>query len=143
MVRGSLLPPLGSFLRLAPSLIKLDNPLAGALQMVPVRDCYPVFPCEHPLITFDQQRFRFGVFLLPRGPRPPRAPRATPSPVTGLLFPITPPGLARESLPFGNFPLQTVARCRVARRCHRVWVFRAQRLASPRQGLRSVSLRQA
>jgi len=36
--------PFGGFLRLAPRLIELHDPFAGAVQMIPVRDGHPVLP---------------------------------------------------------------------------------------------------
>src|ERR1700723_2998896 len=59
-----LLPPFGSFLRLAPILIQLDQPFTRAVKVVPFRDVYPVLPRQHPRIPFQQQRFRLGIFLL-------------------------------------------------------------------------------
>ena len=45
----SLLPPRGSFRRLAPGLIELDEPFAGAVQMIPVRNSHSLFPRQHNL----------------------------------------------------------------------------------------------
>ena len=138
----SLLPPLGGFLRLAPRLIELDDPFAGAVQVIPVRDADPVFPRQHPLIAFEQQRFGFGVFLLSGQAGAQQALGAESLPVIRLLLSIELQGLAREGLALGELPLRQVGQRQVGRRCHRVRVFRAQGVPSPRQGLRGISLRQ-
>ena len=52
--RFQLFAPFGRLLRLTPRLIELNNPFAGAIQVIPFRDVYPVFPRQHPLITFEQ-----------------------------------------------------------------------------------------
>jgi hypothetical protein len=46
-----------------PILTELDNPFAGTVQVIPVRDLYPVLPRHHPLIVFEQQRFGFLVLV--------------------------------------------------------------------------------
>jgi len=44
--------PLGSLPRFSPVLIELNDPFAGAVQMVPIRNTNVFFPLCHPLITF-------------------------------------------------------------------------------------------
>src|SRR3989442_489946 len=93
----SLLSPLSGFLRLAPRLIKLDDPFMGTVQVIPVRDSHPCFPRQHALITFEQQRFRCGVFLLSSQAGAQQALGAESLPfVRQLLFKRQ--GLARERL---------------------------------------------
>jgi hypothetical protein len=58
-------PPLGSFPRLAPDLVELHDPFAGAVQVIPVQDGHSLFPRQHPLIAFEQQLLGLSVFLLP------------------------------------------------------------------------------
>src|SRR5580658_3082677 len=129
----SLLPPLSGFLRLTPRPIKLDKPVASAIQMIPVRDSYPVFPCNHPLITFEQQRFCFGVFLLSGKAGAQQALGPESLPAIRLLLSIELQGLAREGLALRELPLRLPRQRQVGRRSHRVRVFRAKGMPSPRQ----------
>ena len=67
-MKVSLFFPLGDFLRLAPSLIQFDDPGAGAVQMIPVRDGDAIFARRHPVIAFEQPGF--GVDEFPLWPDP-------------------------------------------------------------------------
>src|ERR1035437_4353362 len=140
--RISLLLPLGSFRWLVPRLVKLHHPFAGAVQMIPIGSAHPVFPCQHSLIPFEQQRFGFGVFLLSGQARPQQAFGAVSFPVLGLLLASELEDLARQWLSFREPPLRDVDQCQNGRSRHCVGVFRAKEASPPRQGLRSASLRQ-
>jgi hypothetical protein len=60
----------------------------GAVKIIPVRDSYPVLLRCHPLVTFEQQRFGFGVSLLSSQAGAQQALGAESLPVIGLLLPI-------------------------------------------------------
>ena len=98
---GSLFPPLSGFRRFAPRLIELNNPFAGSIQVIPVRDCYSFLPRQHPLITFQQQWFGFDVFLLSSKAGAKQAVGAESLPVIGLLFAGELQGFVREGFTLG------------------------------------------
>ena len=45
--------------------VQSDNPLAGVIQVVQIGDGEPILARSHCLIAFEQQRFGFGIVLLP------------------------------------------------------------------------------
>ena len=97
--------PFSGLLRLSPVLIELNDPFAGAIQVIPIRDSNVIFSFCHPLITFDQQVFRFDVFLLPSQAGAQQTLGAESLPVIRLLPSIKLQRLAREGLTFGELPL--------------------------------------
>src|SRR5262249_53914128 len=111
LTRLKLSPPFRRFLRLAPRLIELKNPFAGATQVIPLRDSHPVFSLCHSLVTFEQQRFGFDIFLLPCQAAAQQTLGAEPLPVIRSLLSLEPEGLAREGLPLGELPLRLVGQC--------------------------------
>ena len=94
--RDSLLLPIGSFLPLTPSLIELHKPFAGAVQVIPIRYAYEVFPGQHSLIAFEQQRLSFRVLPLTCQTGAEEAFRAESLPVTGLFLAVELEGFARK-----------------------------------------------
>src|ERR1700722_3882786 len=95
------LPPLRGFFRFAPCLVQLNDRYAGAIQVILVGDCDPFPSRHHPLIAFEQQRFRFGVFLLSSQAGSQQALGAESLPVVRLVLAIELKGLAREGLALG------------------------------------------
>jgi hypothetical protein len=60
----SSLAPFRGLLGFAPGTIEIHEPRVGQIQFKPVWGRHPVLPAQHPLISFQQERLGFRVFLL-------------------------------------------------------------------------------
>src|SRR5262249_23295783 len=103
-----LFPPFNCLLWLSPADVELNNPFAGAIQMIPVWDTNAIFSPGHPLVAFDQQRFGFDVSLLPSQAGAKEALGAVSLPVIRLPLAMELQSLARKGFTLGELSLRLV-----------------------------------